>query len=130
VSRERYDEMKAMLEARLAAVEEDRRKILDHLQLQVVGEPIYAAPAPVKPRTLEPHEVINETQEQQRQNLVRRAMQATGSKSARVIAAWITKHNESEYRKLQEQPGAPEDVAMLLDEAVAQGRKNAEASIA
>jgi hypothetical protein len=133
VSRDRYDEMKAMLEQRIAAVEEDRRKILDHLQVQAVGEPIYAKPTPVpaQPRSLEPHETIAETKEQQRVSLVRQAMRATGSKSARVISEWITKHNEKAFHDLMEKPpAAPEDVAMLLDEAVAQGKRAAGVSVA
>lgn len=113
VSRERYEEMRAELEKRctetreslekrcseleaernrlVSEISEERKKLIDNYTLLSFGRGIYTQ-EPEKPKPTEEPE-LRPTPEQQSVDDVREAIQATGSRDVRTIAAWIERRN-------------------------------------
>lgn len=125
VSRERYDEMCARLEREIAELKADRRTHENYVATLFTGRKIHEEPQAARPALVEQDpSVPAKTEEQERQDEIRQAMKATGSRNFSVLKKWITKNRERAY---EEKMRAGQTKAMqAADAAIQAGQQAAE----
>jgi hypothetical protein len=130
ISRERFEELKnereldrQRLEARIAELDMERRKLVDALSQVFIGKPIFGQPPapPVEDVIRKQQELANIDPERDE---LEEAVRLAGRRNARAVTAVVERNRDMRYKR--EHADASREIEEILDQAEREGAEAAQ----